>query len=73
MLLKPAGKGTGVIAGGPVRAVCELAGIADIRTKSLGSNNARAMVNATMQGLANLTTVEEVAAKRGKKPEEILG
>ena len=73
VLLKPAGKGTGVIAGGPVRAVCELAGIADIRTKSLGSNTARAMVNATMQGLANLTTVEEVAAKRGKKPEEILG
>jgi small subunit ribosomal protein S5 len=50
----------------------ELAGIRDIRTKSLGSNNARNMVNATMAGLAELTTLEEVAAKRGKKPEEIL-
>ncbi len=73
VLMKPAGAGTGVIAGGPVRAVCELAGIKNIRTKSLGSNNARNMVNATMEGLSRLTTLEEVCAKRGKTPEEILG
>ena len=73
VLMKPAGEGTGVIAGGPVRAVLELAGIRDIRTKSLGTNNARNMVNATMEGLSNLTTVEEVAKLRGKTIEEILG
>ncbi|SHF02076.1 30S ribosomal protein S5 [Alkalibacter saccharofermentans] len=73
VLLKPAGEGTGVIAGGPVRAVLELAGVRDIRTKSLGTNNARNMVNATMEGLARLTTVEQVAKLRGKTIEEILG
>ncbi|RBP44896.1 30S ribosomal protein S5 [Garciella nitratireducens] len=73
VLLKPAKQGTGVIAGGPVRAVLELAGIRDIRTKSLGSNNARNMVNATITGLSQLTTVEKVAKLRGKSIEEILG
>lgn len=73
VLLMPAGKGTGVIAGGPARAVLELAGIQDIRTKSLGSNNANNMVKATVEGLSQLISAAEAAAKRGKSIEEILG
>ncbi|HBQ25830.1 MAG TPA: 30S ribosomal protein S5 [Syntrophomonas sp.] len=73
VLLKPASAGTGVIAGGPVRAVLEAAGIKDILTKSLGSANANNMVHATMDGLRNLKRVEEVARKRGKSIEEIMG
>ncbi|KNF08036.1 30S ribosomal protein S5 [Gottschalkia purinilytica] len=73
VLLKPAAEGTGVIAGGPVRAVIELAGIRDLRGKSLGSNNPRNMVNATMQALSQLKKAEEVAKLRGKTVEELLG
>jgi len=73
VVLKPAAPGTGVIAGGAVRAVVEAAGIRDIRSKSLRSNNACNVVRATMQGLLRLRGAEEVAAIRGKTPADILG
>lgn len=73
VLLMPAPEGTGVIAGGPVRAVIEAAGIKDIRTKSIGSNNPINVVRATIQGLGELRTLEEVAKLRGKTAEELLG
>ena len=72
VLLKRAPEGTGIIAGGPARIVCELAGIKNIRTKSLGSNNKQNVVIATIEGLGKLKTPEEVASNRGKSIEEVL-
>ena len=73
VLLKKAPEGTGVIAGGPARTVCELAGISNIRTKSLGSNNKQNVVLATIEGLRQLKSPEDVARKRGKSIDEIYG
>lgn len=73
VLLKKAPDGTGVIAGGPARAVIEMAGIKNIRTKSLGSNNKQNVVLATIEGLKGIKTPEEVARLRGKSIEEIVG
>ena len=73
VLMKPAAPGTGVIAGGAARAVLEIAGIHDIRAKSLSSNNPMNVVRATVKGLASLRDVEQVAAIRGKTAKEILG
>ena len=72
VLLKKAPEGTGIIAGGPARIVCELAGIKNIRTKSLGSNNKQNVVMATIDGLSQMKSPEEVARNRGKSVEEIL-
>lgn len=72
VLLKKAPEGTGIIAGGPARVVCELAGIKNIRTKSLGSNNKQNVVLATISGLSQIKASEEVAKNRGKSVEEVL-
>ena len=72
VLLKKAPEGTGIIAGGPARVVCELAGIKNIRTKSLGSNNKQNVVLATISGLSQLQSPDEVAKSRGKAVEEVM-
>ena len=72
VMLKPGTKGSGIIAGGSVRSVVELAGYRDIKTKVIGTNNPRNVVYATMEALKSMSTVEEVAKKRGKKVSEIL-
>ena len=72
VLLKKSAEGTGIIAGGPARSVCELAGIKNIRTKSLGSNNKQNVVIATINGLSQLKTPEEVAKRRGKSIEDVI-
>lgn len=72
VILKPASVGTGVIAGGSVRPVLELAGYKDIRTKVVGTNNPRNVVYATIEGLKSMQTIEQVAKKRGKKVEDIM-
>ena len=72
VLLKRSPDGTGIIAGGPARSVCELAGIKNIRTKSLGSNNKQNVVTATINGLAALKTPDEIAQKRGKTTSEVV-
>ena len=72
VMFKPAVEGTGIIAGGSVRPVIELAGYRDIRTKVIGTNNPRNVVYATLEGLKNMQTLEQVAKKRGKKVEDIL-
>ena len=73
VLMRPAPEGTGLVAGGPVRAVLEVTGVKNIRTKSLRSRNPKNMVSATMQGLMSLRNVDEIAAKRGKSVREIIG
>jgi len=72
VMLKPAAEGSGVIAGGSVRPVLELAGYKDIKTKVIGTNNPRNVVYATINGLKNMKTIEQIAKKRGKKASEIL-
>lgn len=71
VLIMPAKEGTGIIAGGPARAVLELAGLKDVRAKSLGSNNPRNMVRATLNGLSELRSIEQIAKLRGKSTDEI--